>query len=63
MLIHVSQFLLFFRVCPGKYLADSTLWLAAANVLALFDILPYIDPSTGGAEAPKLEFDSDGLVA
>ncbi|EJD06678.1 cytochrome P450 [Fomitiporia mediterranea MF3/22] len=51
------------RVCPGKYLADSTLWLTAVNVLSLFDILPCIDPNTGKAEIPKFEIDSDGLVA
>ncbi|EJC97786.1 cytochrome P450 [Fomitiporia mediterranea MF3/22] len=63
--LHICIFLniLFFIICPGKYLADSTLWLVAANVLALFDILPYVDPDTGKAENPKLEIDGEGFIA
>ncbi|KAA1476009.1 cytochrome P450 [Dentipellis sp. KUC8613] len=26
------------RVCPGKYIADSSLWMAVASLLAVFDI-------------------------
>ncbi|EJD06677.1 cytochrome P450 [Fomitiporia mediterranea MF3/22] len=50
------------RICPGKYLADTTLWLTVATVLALFDISPYIDPKTGMVEVPKLELNSDGVI-
>lgn len=28
------------RVCPGRYLAAHSVWLAAACILAAFDILP-----------------------
>ncbi|EJD06403.1 cytochrome P450 [Fomitiporia mediterranea MF3/22] len=51
------------RACPGKYFADSMLWEAAANVLALFDMRLYTDPETGKTEVPKFEFDDDGIIA
>ena len=44
------------RICPGRFLADANIWLIIANVLAVFDILPAIDPSTGREIAPKLEW-------
>ncbi|EJD05112.1 cytochrome P450 [Fomitiporia mediterranea MF3/22] len=50
------------RVCPGKYLADSNLWLAIANVLAMFDIEPYTNPETREVELPKNEIEEDKVV-
>jgi len=36
------------RICPGQHLADASLWIAIASILAVFDILPIdgedIDP-------------------
>lgn len=31
------------RICPGRYLADASLWLMMANVLALFHVGPPLD--------------------
>ncbi|KIJ54070.1 hypothetical protein M422DRAFT_241328 [Sphaerobolus stellatus SS14] len=52
------------RVCPGRHLAGNTLFLAAATILKLFDVLPAKDEhgnnipiseeyTTGGIIAPK----------
>lgn len=35
------------RVCPGRHLADTNLWLVIARSLCAFDISKSIDPSTG----------------
>ncbi|EIW85639.1 cytochrome P450 [Coniophora puteana RWD-64-598 SS2] len=37
------------RVCPGMHLADATMWLSVAMVLATFDILA---PTDGSVERP-----------
>ncbi|EJD05111.1 cytochrome P450 [Fomitiporia mediterranea MF3/22] len=50
------------RVCPGKYLADTTLWLAIVSVLAMFDIEPYTNPATGEVELPKNEVQEEQLI-
>ncbi|KAI5119696.1 hypothetical protein M0805_003581 [Coniferiporia weirii] len=44
------------RICPGRFFADAGAWLAMANVLAMFDILPPIDPSTGKERLPPIEY-------
>jgi len=44
------------RICPGRHFADSALWLTITNILAVFDILPPIDPKTGEEVLPKIEF-------
>ncbi|EJD04870.1 cytochrome P450 [Fomitiporia mediterranea MF3/22] len=44
------------RACPGRYFADSSAWLAMANILAAFDIRPPIDPATGEEQVPIVEF-------
>ena len=44
------------RICPGRYFADSAVWLVAANILAVYDILPPIDPVNGRIHVPKLEW-------
>ncbi|KAH9853167.1 cytochrome P450 [Lenzites betulinus] len=31
------------RVCPGQAFADASIWLAIANIVALFDIRPAVD--------------------
>ncbi|KAI0669083.1 cytochrome P450 [Trametes maxima] len=43
------------RVCPGQALADNSLWLAIANIVALFDIGKARD-ATGKEIIPPLEF-------
>ena len=57
--ITISYFL---RVCPGKYIADATIWWVMANVLALFDISPYKDPITGQEETPVFAIDGNTVV-
>jgi len=31
------------RICPGRYLADASIWIVAASILAAFDIVPIQD--------------------
>ncbi|KAI5119697.1 hypothetical protein M0805_003582 [Coniferiporia weirii] len=50
------------RICPGRFVADIGAWLAIANILAVFDILPEIDPETGKEMLPAVEF-VDGFVS
>jgi hypothetical protein len=36
-----SNWILYFpRICPGRYLADTNVWIAVAYILAAFDISP-----------------------
>ena len=46
-LMHVS------RACPGRFFADASAWLLIANVLAVFNILPPIDPASGNEYIPE----------
>ncbi|THH08833.1 hypothetical protein EW145_g2433 [Phellinidium pouzarii] len=46
----------FTKVCPGRFFADTSVWLAIANILAVFDILPAIDPVTGKEMPPAAEY-------
>ncbi|KAH8114930.1 cytochrome P450 [Phellopilus nigrolimitatus] len=43
-------------ICPGRFFADASIWLAIANILAVFDILPPIDPDTGKETMPPAEY-------
>ncbi|KAI0351223.1 cytochrome P450 [Trametes cingulata] len=43
------------RVCPGQALADPSIWLAMANVLAVFDIKKPVDDA-GHEFTPSAEF-------
>jgi len=31
---------MYHRICPGRYLADTTIWLSIARILATFDVNP-----------------------
>ena len=55
-LVSAHLFFLRLRICQGRYFADVTAWLTIANVLAVFDILPPIDPATGLEVAPPADF-------
>ena len=44
-----------FRVCPGQYLANATIWLAVARILAVFDIAKPRDEN-GEVVEPRVEF-------
>nr|BAL05151.1 cytochrome P450 [Phanerodontia chrysosporium] len=43
------------RVCPGRYLAEASLWIVAASMLAAFDIAPVQD-AHGRDAPPELRF-------
>jgi len=43
-IIHTtSEFTNRHRICPGRYLAIGNLFLAAANILKVFDVVPVED--------------------
>ena len=41
------------RVCPGRHLADSSLFLMFASMLATFNISPQTSTPPGAADVPK----------
>ena len=43
------------RSCPGRHLAEASLWIVIANVLALFDIEPVKDEH-GHELVPEMRF-------
>lgn len=45
------------RSCPGQALADASIWLAIANIVALFDILEPVDKA-GKEYMPPAKFTS-----
>ncbi|PTB63697.1 cytochrome P450 [Trichoderma citrinoviride] len=49
------------RICPGRFLADSSLFLNLASLVAVFNIDKEIDEK-GNVMEPKLEFEA-GLIA
>ena len=49
------------RSCPGRYFADDLVWLSIASVLAVFDVLPSVDPESGEPILPKMEFESAAI--
>lgn len=52
--LHVS------RLCPGRFLADSSIWLAAARVIATLDIRKVLD-AEGKEITPSAEFISGAV--
>ncbi|TFK53786.1 cytochrome P450 [Heliocybe sulcata] len=49
------------RICPGRHLADATVWAALALVLAAFDVDKAKDEHGNVIDVPELYF--DGLVS
>ncbi|PBK80553.1 cytochrome P450 [Armillaria gallica] len=45
------------RICPGMYLAENSVFLAIATLLAVFDISKAVDPVTGEDITPDVEYD------
>ncbi|KAH9964763.1 CyP450 monooxygenase [Russula compacta] len=43
------------RICPGRFMARSSMWIAIASVLAAFEISPVID-GDGVPQIPKEEY-------
>jgi hypothetical protein len=48
-------------MCPGRFFAEQSLFLAVASVLSLFDILPAIDEVTGKIIEPSIVME-DGIL-
>lgn len=59
----VSIILTSCRICPGRFIADANAWLVIASILAVFDILPSIDPETGNEILPEFDWVNGGLTA
>ncbi|KDQ64911.1 hypothetical protein JAAARDRAFT_188186 [Jaapia argillacea MUCL 33604] len=59
-----SQFVFGFgrRICPGIHLADSSMFISIAMMLAVFNISKAVDPVTGKVFEPAAEFSSGGNV-
>ncbi|KAJ7764873.1 cytochrome P450 [Mycena metata] len=45
------------RICPGRHIADSSLWLTIASILATFDINKAVDDN-GNVVEPSYEYSS-----
>ena len=52
---------LLFRVCPGRHLVDSTLWILVVNVLATFSVRKKVDK--WGNEIPVEGVYKDALIS
>jgi len=50
------------RVCPGRYMAFSAVWIAVASLIAVFDITKAVDKKTGQIIEPRHE-SLPGLVS
>ncbi|KZT69359.1 cytochrome P450 [Daedalea quercina L-15889] len=48
------------RICPGRFLADASVWLAAANIIAALDIQKARTPS-GEEITPEVQFASGSV--
>ena len=49
------------RICPGRFMARSSMWITVASVLATFEISPVVD-SRGVPQIPKEEY-SVGIIS
>lgn len=49
------------RICPGRFLAKATTWLAIANLLATFNIEKALDTNGNPIELDDLSY-TDGVV-
>ncbi len=47
--------IIYYRVCPGKAFADTTLWLTAVNIIATMD-LTFAKDATGRNIVPEAGF-------
>ena len=48
------------RICPGRYLALRTIYLAIVCILSVFDIVPVLDED-GNPRIPEIEFDGGSV--
>jgi cytochrome P450 len=49
------------RICPGRHIGYSSLWLAMTAILTTMDLSNWIDPKTGEVDVPTGEY-SYGLA-
>lgn len=49
------------RVCPGRFMAEDSIWISMATILATLDIKPVVGED-GKPIIPEVEYDQ-GLVA
>lgn len=45
------------RICPGRNLAENTIYLSVAQSLAVFNVTKPIDPKTGKEVEPAIKFE------
>ncbi|KAF7333787.1 Cytochrome P450 [Mycena venus] len=50
------------RICPGRYMATASIWIAVASMLAAFDIKKAVDEE-GRVVEPSFEYSSTGVVS
>lgn len=50
-----------FRICPGRHMAASTVWITLAQILAVYDIQKSTDKD-GRVIEPKMELSSFGIT-
>ena len=48
------------RICPGRFMARSSLWITVTSVLAAFEISPVID-GRGVPQIPKEEYSTGAI--
>ncbi|CAE7069787.1 unnamed protein product [Rhizoctonia solani] len=51
------------RSCPGNHYAEASLFIVVASILAVFDIKPIINPTTGQEEIPEAKVALHALVS
>ncbi|KEP45794.1 O-methylsterigmatocystin oxidoreductase [Rhizoctonia solani 123E] len=51
------------RSCPGNHYAEASLFILIASILAVFDIKPKINPTTGKEEMPEAKVALHALVS
>lgn len=59
-LLPTTAYFISSRVCPGKFIAESSLWMAVMSILAVFNIEHEIGPN-GDRIPPKAEYCSGVL--
>ncbi|GJJ15153.1 hypothetical protein Clacol_009428 [Clathrus columnatus] len=51
------------RICPGRHMADSMIFIIIASVLHTFDITPYGSSTTTGVELPSPDAFVPGIIS
>jgi cytochrome P450 len=48
------------RICPGRFMARSSMWITVVSVLAAFEISPVVD-GRGVPQIPKEEYSAGAI--